>query len=56
MGSVTLNIYLDGELAFSVDMDGEKLPEHYTVELHNALQMKIETNNSHFCLANIEIY
>lgn len=56
MGSVTLNIYLDGELAFSVDMDAEDLPEHYTVELHNALQMKIEMTNGFYRLANIEIY
>lgn len=52
----TLNIYLDDNLAFSVDMKPEDLPEHYTVPLHNALQMKIEMNNGSYRLANIEIY
>ena len=52
----TLNIYLDDNLVFSVDMDPEDLPEHYTVELHNALQMKIEMTNGEYRLANIEIY
>lgn len=56
MREVTLNIYLDDNLAFSVDMDAEDLPEHYTVELHNALQMKIEMTNGFYRLANIEIY
>lgn len=55
MESVTLNIYLDGNLAFSADMDAEEMPKHYTVQLHNALQMKIEMTNGYYRLANIEI-
>ena len=55
MDKGTLNIYLDGNLAFSVDMEAEDLPEHYTVDLHNALQMKIEMTNGYYRLANLEI-
>lgn len=38
-----LNIFLDGEEAFSVELNPEMLPTHYEVPLHGALQMKIET-------------
>ena len=55
MDKGTLNIYLDGNLAFSADMEAEDLPEHYTVDLHNALQMKIEMTNGYYRLANLEI-
>jgi len=56
MRSGTINVYLDGELTFSADMDAEDLPKHFTVPLHNALQMKLETTNGYYRLANVEIY
>ncbi len=43
MGNCTLNLYLDGTLAFSTDMTPEMLPTHYSVPLRGALQMKLET-------------
>lgn len=53
----TLNIYLDGELAFSVDLDGEMMPEHYKVPLNGALQMKIEDAGwlRYYALGNVQI-
>lgn len=36
------NIYLDGVLVFSAEVDTEMMPEHYTVPLNGAIQMKIE--------------
>jgi len=60
---VTLNIYLDGSLSFSVDLSHEDLPQHFEVPLYGALQMKIElvrvTDSiwmSQYGLANVEIY
>lgn len=52
----TLNIYLDGQLSFSVDMEPEELPKHFTVPLYNALQMKLEMSNDCYDLGNVEIY
>jgi len=54
------NIYLDGELVFSMDLDPEMLPQEYTVPLNGALQMKIMTTGtyggeSNFALANIQV-
>lgn len=61
--NVTLNIYLDGSLSFSTDLNPEDLPKHFEVPLYGALQMKIElVNNSTsvfgvcYGLANVEIY
>lgn len=51
----TVNIYLDGTLAFSADMGAEDLPAHFTVPLYNALQMKLEISNHNYALANVEI-
>lgn len=62
MGQGTLNIYLDGELTFSTEIDPEDMPQHYDIPLHNALQMKIEGNsgsyswNHYYGLGNIEVY
>ncbi len=57
MADKVLNIYLDGELSFSVDLTGEMLPTHYEVPLHNALQMKIELGGDYwYGIGNIEIY
>lgn len=39
----TINIYLDGELAFTKNLNSEMLPEHCIVPLNGALQMKITT-------------
>lgn len=56
MNNTTVNIYLDGELAFSLEMTPEELPQQVEVPLHNALQMKIEMTNNAHALANVEIY
>lgn len=57
MDEGTLNIYLDGQLSFSMDLDPTALPEDVEVSLHNALQMKIEVlNGNDFALAEAEIY
>lgn len=52
-----LTIILDGEEAFSVDLNPEMLPTHYEVPLHGALQMKIETGmrGGLYTLINAEI-
>ena len=60
MDPITYNFYLDGTLTFSLEMDPEALPQHYTIPLHNALQLKIEATYSAFwddnyALANVEI-
>lgn len=53
----TFNIYLDNELAFSLDLEPNMMPTHYDVPLHGALQMKFEGGGSCGCygIANIEI-
>lgn len=58
MDESTINIYLDNELVFSLDLDGEMMVEHYVIPLHSALQMKIEFGNNgrSYAMANIEIY
>ena len=58
MSESTINIYLDNELVFSLDLDGEMMVEHYVIPLHSALQMKIEFGNNgrSYAMANIEIY
>ena len=47
--------FIAEHLAEILDMEAEDLPEHYTVDLHNALQMKIEMSNGSYRLANLEI-
>ena len=37
-----LKIYLDGNLEEIIEMDATELPKHITVDLNNALQMRIE--------------
>lgn len=49
------NIYLDGELAFSLDLDPEAMPQRYEVPLHGALQMKIEGSSWYFALADVVV-
>lgn len=58
MSDSTLNIYLDGELSFSLDLTSEMLPTHISVPLYGALQMKIEMGSGGGCygLGNVEIY
>lgn len=59
MRTATLNIYLDNELSFSLDLDPEMLPTHYSVPLYGALQMKINVVdgwNYEYALANIEVH
>lgn len=57
MDSATFNFYLDGQLSFSLDVEPEMLPQHYSIPLYNALQMKIEGLSSwgRYALANVEI-
>lgn len=43
MSESTINIYLDDELVFSLDVDGEMMVKHYEIPLNSAFQMKIET-------------
>lgn len=52
------NIYLDGELAFSIDLEPEMMPREYTVPLNGALQMKIAMNDDgghEFGLADVRV-
>lgn len=51
------NIYLDGELVFSLDMDPQAMPKEYTVPLNGALQMKIEAIGFRwgYALTNIQV-
>lgn len=50
------NIYLDGALAFSVDLDAEALPQSYEVPLNGALQMKIDGGFARdFALADMQV-
>ena len=56
MNDATLNIYLDNELSFSLDLDPNGLPQEVEVPLHNALQMKIEMTSDRFAMAEVEIY
>lgn len=67
-GPSTFNIYLDNQLVFSLDVTAEMLPQHCTVPLYNALQMKIESVHNEevthsnwpyggcYALVNVEIY
>ena len=57
MREATYYIYLDGNLAFSVDLTGDMLPKQYTVPLHGALQMKIvaSINGGRYAMAEVEI-
>lgn len=57
MENGTFNIYLDNELAFSLDLEPNMMPTHYDVPLHGALQMKFEGGgwSDHYGIANIEI-
>ena len=56
MEEATLNIYLDNELSFSLDLDPNGLPQEVEVPLHNALQMKIEMTKNNFAMTEVEIY
>ncbi len=40
-----LKIYLDGEIAYTINMVPSGVPSHYDLPLNNALQMKIEVDN-----------
>lgn len=42
MYDATINVYLDGKLAYTKDLSAQDLPEHVLVALNGALQMKIE--------------
>ena len=43
---VTMNIYLDGELAKRMQLKGDDLPQKVSVDLKYALQMKIELTDN----------
>lgn len=57
MQAGTIRIYLDGDLAFELDLDPEMMPQHCTVPLRGALQMKIEQERWGQCygIVNAEI-
>ena len=57
MYDATLNVYLDGQLAFTKDLTSEMMPQHCSVPLNRALQMKIEVTNNAACygIANITV-
>ena len=58
MEDTTFTIYLDGQVALSLELSAEMLPEHYELPLHNALQMKVECGGflgSRFAMANITV-
>ena len=45
----TIEIYLDGEISQIIEAKTDALPQHITIDLHNALQMKITVRNgSHY--------
>lgn len=54
----TYNIYLDGRLAYSINLKAEDLPKHYEIDLNGALQMKINGAENAYCfaLANLEVW
>lgn len=49
------NIYLDGELAFSVDLTSEMMPEHFEIPLCGAVQMKVQAEYDGGCYAMCNI-
>lgn len=51
-------IYLDQELYDIIELTPEMLPQHYSIPLNGALQMKIVGGNWSWCYAmvNIEVY
>lgn len=57
----TLDIYLDGRVAFSVDLNAEMMVEHYEIPLNGALQMKITAEGGGFnttynyAMVNVEV-
>ena len=56
-----LNIYLDNELAFSLDLDPYAMPDYYQVPLNGAIQMKIELDSGdwswehNYAMANVQV-
>ena len=56
-GNSTCHIFLDGELAYSIELDTEMMPRHYDLDLHGALQMKIATTSDggYYGFGNVEI-
>lgn len=60
MYGASLSIYLDGKLAISEELDPYKMPEHLSIPLNGALQMKIEMTvkvaGNTYGFGNIEIY
>lgn len=56
--NATLNIYLDGKLSYTLDLDPYAMPQHCVVPLNGALQMKIEMsrNGGNYCFINAEIH
>ena len=50
------NIYLDGLLALSLDLDPEDMPRHVNLPLNGAVQMKIELDGSYYyALGNMTV-
>ena len=57
MDTSSYDIYLDGDLTYSIDLDPEAMPEEYEIDLNGALQMKIVGNNyaGRFALADMKV-
>ena len=51
------HFYLDGKLVKTITGDPESLVKHYTIDLNNALQMKIvsDTGRGIYGFANVTI-
>lgn len=54
---IDYHFYLDGKLVKTITGDSESLVKHYTIDLNNALQMKIvsDTGSSDYGFANVTI-
>lgn len=54
-----LNIYLDGELTYSLGLAAEMMPKHVTIPLDGAVQMKIELGSRYlghyYAMCNIQV-
>lgn len=45
MDDATIEIYLDGDIVEVIDVEAQDMPQHFTISLDGALQMKIAHSN-----------
>lgn len=60
MTEAALDIYLDGDLMFSLDLEPEMMVEHYEIPLDGAIQMKVVSGNgngdlAYYALTNVKV-